>query len=134
MAEKTLEKTNALTKQNENRELATREPHRHLVPAVDIYETEEGLTLLADIPGVETDSLSIDVEDSVLTIKASTPKHEWGSHSYREFDMLDYYRQFRLSEEVDQERIKAELNHGVLTLVLPKAEKAKPKRIEVMTS
>ena len=110
---------------------ATRESELYMSPAVDIFETKNGLTVVADVPGVTRDGLDINVDDRVLTIRGtvSLPKRE-GVIS-EEFGMMNYFRQFRLSDEVDQSKIKASLVQGVLTLELPKAEKAKPKRIQV---
>lgn len=110
---------------------ATRESELYMSPAVDIFETKNGLTVVADVPGVTREGLDINVDDRVLTIRGtvSLPKRE-GAIS-EEFGMMNYFRQFRLSDEVDQSKIKASLAQGVLTLDLPKAEKAKPKRIEV---
>jgi HSP20 family molecular chaperone IbpA len=118
-----------------DRELpATRESELYISPAVDIFETNDGLTVLADVPGVSKEGLDINVEDKILTIRGtvSLPKRE-GMIS-EEFGMLNYFRQFRLSDEVDQAKIKASLDNGVLTLDLPKAEHAKPRRIEVKAS
>jgi len=109
----------------------TREPERYLVPAVDIFESDEGLTLVADVPGVESDGLDIRVEERILTIKASSNWAERPHGQSREFELVDYYRQFRLSDEVDDERISADFSNGVLTLSLPKLAKAKPRKIEV---
>lgn len=110
---------------------ATRESELYMSPAVDIFETEDGLTVVADVPGVAKDGIQIDVDDKILSIRGtvSLPRRE-GLIS-REFGMMNYFRQFRLSDEVDQSKINAELEQGVLTLRLPKAEHAKPRRIEV---
>lgn len=109
----------------------TREETRYHVPPVDIYETAERLTVVADMPGVEKDDIDIRVDDDVLTIRGMVKPQAEGNGLYNEFAMLDYYRQFQLNEEVDQEKISAEYKHGVLTVQLPKAEKAKPKQISV---
>jgi HSP20 family molecular chaperone IbpA len=112
----------------------TRMPERYLPPPVDIYETEEGLVLLADLPGVAPNDLKVRLEDNVLTIQAS-PKHLVEAEPLeREFELVNFFRQFQLSDEVDQERISATLNHGVLRLSLPRAEKAKPREIPVKIS
>lgn len=113
---------------------STREEERYLVPPVDIYETKEGLVVVADLPGVEKDDLNIDVEDDVLTIQARSKHEEPASAVYQEYRLMNFYRQFQLGEHVDQGKISAELKHGVLKLTLPKAEKAKPKKIEVRVS
>jgi len=131
MAEKTVS-SNVPARTQEQVPAATREPDRYLVPAVDIFETDAGLTLVADLPGIDKDGLSVKVEDDLLTIrgKASGKTAQKGL-TYSEFELLDYYRQFELGELVDQAKIGAELKNGVLTLQLPKAEKAKPKQITV---
>jgi len=109
----------------------TREPARYLVPAVDIYETPDGLTLVADVPGVDKDGLEVRVEDDVLTIRGHLARKPEQRPAWAEYELADYFRQFELTEVVDQSRIAAQLRHGVLTLSLPKAERAKPKKIDV---
>lgn len=109
----------------------TREPTRYIVPAVDIYETADGLTLVADVPGVGKEGLDVKVEDSILTIRGRVDAKTHADATFQEFEMADYFRQFELSEVVDQAKISAQLRYGVLTLTLPKAEKAKPKKIDV---
>lgn len=102
------------------------------VPAVDIHETETSLTLTADMPGVQANGLTIDLEDSVLTIRGETAEPAANRQvRYREYQEGNYYRQFTLGEVIDQAKISASLKDGVLTLELPKAEKAKPRQIKV---
>jgi HSP20 family protein len=109
----------------------TRAQERYIQPPVDIYEGPDGLVLLADLPGVEPNDLSVRLEDNILTIQAK-PKHLINAEPiYREFELVNFFRQFELSDQVDQEKITARLNHGVLTLELSKAEKAKPRQITV---
>ena len=109
----------------------TRAQERYIQPPVDIYETPDGLVLLADLPGVEPNDLSVRLEDNILTIQAK-PKHLITAEPiYREFELVNFFRQFELSDQVDQEKITARLNHGVLVLELAKAEKAKPRQITV---
>lgn len=112
---------------------ATRNTARFLRPAVDICETEEGLTLVADIPGVKKEGLSVDVDQGILTISGRSEEGLQGNAIFREFELAGYYRQFQLPTEIDTEKIAAELKNGVLTLRLPKAEAAKPRRIEITT-
>lgn len=101
-------------------------------PAVDIYETEQAITLLADLPGVGKDELDIKVEDRqlILTglVKASDSAHKT---LYREYRVGGYTRTFQLGDTIDQSKIDASLKNGVLTLVLPKAEHLKPRKIQV---
>ncbi len=105
------------------------------IPAVDIYESEHELTLLADMPGVASDKVEIDLNGEQLTIRGTVPtNHESGKMIFREYSVGDYYRQFTLSSDVDREKIRASIKDGVLKLVLPKAEAAKPRKIEVKSS
>lgn len=113
---------------------ATREESRTLVPAVDIFEIEEGLAVIVDLPGVDKDHVDVNVDNNILTIKGVVEKVEQGDPLYREYKLLDFFRQFELSDRIDREKIRAEMRNGVLTLHLPKAEHAKPKRISVEVS
>lgn len=116
-----------------SREMAGREPIRTLIvrPAVDIFETNDGLTLIADLPGVSKEALQIDIDQGFLTIKADAKSHLKGELLEQEFVHGNFYRQFQLPSEIDTEKIAAEMLNGVLTLKLPKAEEAKPRRIEI---
>lgn len=109
----------------------TRANEQYIEPRVDIFEDANGLTLLADLPGVTKDNLDVEVKDEILTIQAHTRREVKGTQIYREFELTNYHRQFKLSERVDADRITAEFKHGVLTLRMPKAEEAKPKQINV---
>lgn len=102
-------------------------------PAVDIFETEKEITLVADLPGVKPDDLNIDLRDDVLTLTGEvTPWEEAGEEDLLvEYEIGRYLRQFTLSEVIDQDRIDAQMNDGVLRLTLPKVEKATPRRISV---
>jgi len=111
--------------------LATRDETLYIAPPVDIFETEEALTVVADLPGVHKDDVDIRVEDNILTIKGKS-QYSVPAHGIREeFGLQGYYRQFRLNDEVDQNKISAETKNGVLTITMPKAEKTKPRRIQV---
>jgi HSP20 family protein len=104
-------------------------------PAVDIFETEKEITLLADMPGVKADDLTIDLRDNTLTLAADiAPVDDTNEEDLlKEYDTGRYYRQFTLGELINQENIDAKLNDGVLRLALPKVEKATPKKICVKT-
>ena len=104
-------------------------------PAVDIFETEKEITLLADMPGVKADDLTIDLRDNTLTLSADTAPVDNNEENeiLREYETGRYYRQFTLGELVNQENIDAKLHDGVLRLSLPKVEKATPKKIAVKT-
>jgi HSP20 family molecular chaperone IbpA len=102
-------------------------------PAVDIFETERELTLLADLPGVKAKNLKVDLKDNVLTLTADeTPLEDSGEKDViREYRTGTYYRQFSLSDTIDQSKIEAVLKEGVLRLTLPKVEAVTPRKIPV---
>lgn len=107
------------------------EEARTLLPAVDIFDHGDELVVVADLPGVKKDDIDIRVENNVLTIRGNVQPEDHGGYILREYHLRPYFRQFQLGEHVDQERIRAEMKYGVLTIGLPKAEKAKPKQIQV---
>ncbi|MBF0551578.1 MAG: Hsp20/alpha crystallin family protein [Deltaproteobacteria bacterium] len=103
------------------------------IPDVDIYEDQGALTLLADVPGVDGEHIEIDVKDNFLTIVGHiTPAAQEGEHSLlKEYGEGRFHRKFVLADIIDQEKISAKVKNGVLTLVLPKVERAKPHKIAV---
>ncbi len=111
--------------------IATREETRYMVPPVDIFETEGSLVVIVDLPGVQKKDVDIKVDQDVLTIQGKVQYAQPKDGVREEFRLLDFFRQFQLSEEVDREKIAAESSNGVLTIKLPKAEKAKPHQIKV---
>lgn len=106
-------------------------------PATDIFETDNSITLLADMPGVKAQDLNVDLRENVLTL---TGRVTGADNNVKESDILreyqpgTFFRQFTLSETIDQTKIDAKLTDGVLRLELPKVEKAKPRQIAVRTS
>jgi HSP20 family molecular chaperone IbpA len=109
----------------------TRSPGRILVPAVDIFESSESLTLIADMPGVEKSGMAITTEKNTLTIDGTVEMAGRGRPLVREFSRGDYHRQFKLSDEFDTEKSYAEMRDGVLILRIPKTDAARPKRIQI---
>lgn len=104
-------------------------------PAVDIFESDDRISLLADLPGVKAADLKIDLRDNVLTLSARVTSPAVGEAGLvQEFSRGAYFRQFTLSELIDQEKIEAKLTGGVLRLDLPKMERAKPRQISVKTN
>jgi len=102
------------------------------VPYVNIIEDNESITLKADVPGATKDGIDIDVREGVLTLTATVePPPQRLRPVYREYEVGGFTRRFTLGERIDQSRINASLDDGVLTLVLPKAEEAKPRKIEI---
>ena len=103
-------------------------------PSVDIFENENQITLLADMPGVRAADLKIDLRENVLTLegRAAGPEGDKETDALREYrSAATFFRQFTLSETIDQAKIDAKLTDGVLRLELPKVERAKPRQITV---
>jgi len=122
-----VQKPGTLTKED------TRNFEHYQTPAIDIFETDEGLTLIADVPGLVKDDLDINFDQGVLTLEGKASSVPSGEKLFREFAVSGYYRQFRIPDSIDPDKTSAELKDGVLTLQLHKAEAAKPRRIEVKT-
>jgi HSP20 family protein len=104
-------------------------------PPIDIYETGDGLVLVADLPGVSVQSLDLQVQDNKLTLLGRVPNTvaHGAKLLHKEYEEGDFLRSFILSENVDHERVTARLNNGVLEVVLPHAAKTQPRRIQVDT-
>lgn len=103
-------------------------------PVVDIWETETGLMLVADMPGVASADLSLDLQDNTLTISGRVAQPPEGRRTLlREYEVGDFYRQFSLAENINQSAITASLKDGVLKLDLPRVAPAQPRKIEIKT-
>ncbi|MGC2410548.1 MAG: Hsp20/alpha crystallin family protein [Methyloceanibacter sp.] len=108
-------------------------PMRAFLPTADIFETEEALTVVLEMPGVDKSNVEVNIENGVLTIEGSInfDKYKDLQPVYTEYNVGPFRRSFRISSKIDQNKITAEMTEGVITLVLPKAEEAKPRRIDV---
>jgi HSP20 family protein len=121
----------------QKRELEKKEettiPARIFQPAADIYETQDALTVILEMPGVEKNNVDVRVEDSVLHVEGRLDfsKYQNLQPLYTEYNIGHYSRSFRLSSKIDQNNIRAELRDGVLSLTLAKMEEAKPRAIQV---
>ena len=121
----------------QKKELAPKEektvPARYYIPSTDIYETDEALTLVMEVPGVEKKDVSVKLENDVLRVEGRIDfsKYEGLEPVYAEYNVGHYARAFTLSDKIDQEGISAELADGVLTLTLKKAKAALPRRIAI---
>ena len=106
---------------------------RTYLPVTDIFETDQALTVVLEMPGVDKDAVEVSVEDDILTIdgRIDYSKYEGLQPVYTEYNVGHYARSFQLSSKIEQGNISAELKDGVMTLVLPKAEKAKPRKIKI---
>lgn len=102
-------------------------------PPVDIFETEKEITVLADMPGVKADDVNIDLREDILTLAGEVENPEGANEAVvmREYRTGNYWRQFTLSEVIDQDKIEAEMKNGSLRLRLPKVEAATPRKIGV---
>ncbi|TSD85238.1 Hsp20/alpha crystallin family protein [Mycobacterium sp. KBS0706] len=121
----------------QKREVEKREevtvPSRVFLPTTDIYETQDALNVVMDMPGVQKKNIDVAIEDGVLRVsgRIDFDKYEELQPIYTEYNIGHYSRSFRLSSKIDQTKISAELKDGVLSLVLPKVEEAKPRAISV---
>jgi HSP20 family protein len=121
----------------DKKELATKDektvPGRYYLPYADIYETDEALSVVMEMPGVEKQNLEVALENDVLRVDARIDfsKYEGMEPVYTEYNIGHYSRSFTLSKKIDQDGISAQLDDGVLTLTLPKAQEAQPRRISI---
>ena len=121
----------------QKRELEKKEettvPVRIFLPTADIYETQDALSVTLEMPGVEKSNVEVSVEDGVLKVEGRLDfsKYQGLQPLYTEYNVGNYLRSFRLSSKIDQSSISAELNDGVLSLVLPKVQDAKPRTVQV---
>ncbi len=106
------------------------------VPLVDIYETDDELVLVAEMPGVEEKSIDVTLDNDVLTIRGKVAYDVPEDYElvYSEYEIGDYERSFTVNESIDVDKIEANYHNGVLTVRLPKAEPVKAKKIEVKVS
>ena len=102
-------------------------------PSVDIFESMSAITLLVDLPGAKPEDLSVDLQYDILTISACPAPLEADNEKVllSEYEVGSYYRQFSLTQEIDQQKVDARLSDGVLRLKLNKMEKAVPRKIEI---
>ena len=121
----------------QKRELERKEestvPTRVYLPTADIYETQDALSVILEMPGVEKGNVEVSVEDGVLKVEGRLDfsKYQGLQPLYTEYNVGHYSRSFSLSRKIDQSKIAAELKDGILSLVLPKVEEAKPRTIQV---
>ena len=108
-------------------------PARMFLPTADIYETQDALSVVLEMPGVEKNNVDVSVENGVLKVEGRLDfsKYQGLQPLYTEYNVGHYSRSFRLSSKIDHNRIGAELRDGVLALTLPKVEEAKPITIQV---
>jgi len=121
----------------EKKEVASREektvPARYYVPDTDIYETDDALTVVMEMPGVEKKDVEVTLEDDVVRVEGRIDfaKYEGLEPLYTEYNVGHFSRAFSLSDKIDQQQISAELNDGILTLTLKKAKQAQAQRIAI---
>lgn len=125
--------SNLASKEQRN-DVADREVTRdvYFTPRVDILETEDALELFADMPGVKPQDVDIRFENGELTLHGKcAPRHNVVNYLHGEYGVGDFYRTFSVAQDVDTDKITAEIKGGVLKVTLPKSEAVKPKRITV---
>lgn len=121
----------------EKKEVAAKEekttPGRYFVPPADIYETDEALAVVLEMPGVEKKDIDVSLENDVLSVdgRIDFSKYRDMEPVYAEYNVGHYARSFSLSDRIDREKISANIEDGVLTLTLPKAKAAQPRRISI---
>jgi HSP20 family molecular chaperone IbpA len=129
------EKREIAVREKEQIEPTEGEPTRegvYFTPAVDIYADDEAITVIADLPGVRKQDLEVDLKEGVLTVTGHVaPPESRLRPVYREYGIGGYSRKFTLGDKIDQAGIGAKLQNGVLELRLPKAERLKPRKIEI---
>jgi HSP20 family protein len=122
---------------HQKQELANKEektiPGRHFIPTTDIFETDEALTVIMEMPGVEKKNVSIALENDLLHVEGQIDfsNYQGMDPVYTEYNVGHYARRFTISGKVDRDNISAQLDDGVLTLTLPKVKEAMPRRISV---
>jgi HSP20 family protein len=106
---------------------------RCFLPRADIYEVEDQIVIVADVPGANEDSIEVTLEKNILTLNAYVEPAFPEGHSlaFAEYEIGDYQRSFKLSNEIDREKIQATVKDGVLRLYLPKAGAAQTRKISV---
>ena len=110
----------------------TTKEKEYVLPSVDIYEIPDGYVLEADMPGVRPDGVEVNVDANALTIQGKVnPRSNGGDPVYIEFSPTDYFRSFALSNDIDTEKITADLRSGVLKVMLPKGPSAQARKIEI---
>src|SRR5690242_7760694 len=121
----------------EKKELVSRDettvPVRYFVPTTDIFETEDGLAVVMEVPGVDREAINISVENDVLKVEAKIDptQYEGMEPLYTEYNVGHFARSFTLSNKIDRQQISAKLEDGILTLTLTKAKEAMPRKISV---
>ena len=134
--QETMTQSRALQPQ-EKKELVSKEettvPVRYFLPTTDIFETEDALTVVMEVPGVNKEAVDISVENDVLKIEAKIDpsKYDGMEPLYTEYNIGHFARSFTLSNKIDQQQISAKLEDGILTLILKKVKEATPRRISI---
>lgn len=135
MANEKTHEVQTVDREHEAAALEQTRPGPVFMPAVDIFEEDGDITILADMPGVNPENLSIDLRENVLTMTGDAEDMEGENEEelIREYHVGRYYRQFTVSDNINQDKIEANLTGGVLRLLLPKAEASKPRQIKIKT-
>lgn len=128
-----MDKNTEIAKRDDRNIEKTRELYE-AAPAVDIYENEDEILLVADMPGVTKEEVSVNIDNGRLALSGVRKLEIGGVASWEEFGNVEFVRNFSVPQTIDVENVKAALKNGVLTLHMPKSEKAKPRQIEIKTA
>ncbi|MEX1299001.1 MAG: Hsp20/alpha crystallin family protein [Desulfotignum sp.] len=128
-----MDKNTEIAKRDDRNIEKTRELYE-AAPAVDIYENEDEILLVADMPGVVKEEVSVNIDNGRLALSGVRKLESGGVASWEEFGNVEFVRNFSVPQTIDVEKVKAELKNGVLTLHMPKSEAAKPRQIEIKTA
>ena len=120
------------TRDPQGSRLRTDEPSRTVPPVIDVFETETGFTIVAEMPGVAPDRLQVTAERELLTIRGRVT-HPPQPPAHQEFELTDYHQTFTLTEDLDASKINAALKDGVLKVTIPRSPTVQPRRIEIRT-
>ena len=120
--------------QSEEKNIEKTREMNEMTPAVDIYENDDEILLLVDMPGVVKDDIKVDIDNGTLSIAGIRKLKTEGVANYEEFTDVEYVRSFSVPQTIEVDKVEAELKNGILKLHLPKSEAVKPRQIEIKTA
>ena len=120
--------------QSEEKNIEKTREMNEMTPAVDIYENDDEILLLVDMPGVVKEDIKVDIDNGTLSIAGIRKLKTEGVANYEEFTDVEYVRSFSVPQTIEVDKVEAELKNGILKLHLPKSEAVKPRQIEIKTA
>jgi HSP20 family protein len=124
-------KTEIEKNKNQQSAVTRREQKHTYMPATDIRETPDAVVMQFDMPGVSKENVDINLDRDMLAVTGKVEQSEEANLLYQEYHVGDYYREFTLSDDLNKDKITAQINAGVLTLTIPKSEKTKAQKIQI---